>query len=171
MKKLAIKPFLFYPIPFGFYHRHAFHQHCFGFQETATNGSVYLSYIGRISLLFAPPDLFRVQDWFENSCPVSCLFCCGALFLAYPISIEYSGWQNSSRLTDSAKSPYGSPAPGFSSRTAILANRYWLKGEVARQWIKAISLERAILLFTALLRFLCHPLVFPWQTQREKLPS
>ncbi|MCB0593377.1 MAG: sensor histidine kinase [Lewinellaceae bacterium] len=122
------------------------------FQEGRHQWLAYLSYAGRISLLFAPVLIFSgFRDWLEKQLPrILLILLWSFCFLAYPYLIEYSGWQKFIAPADLGKVAVRIAGTWvLVAEAAILANRYWLKGEVARQWIKRISLERAILLLAA----------------------
>ena len=123
------------------------------FQEGRHEWLVYLSYAGRISLLFAPVLFFcGFRKWLRRQLPAIPLtllwiFC----FLAYPYLIEFLGWQALIAPSDLGKVAVRITGTCFLvAELAIQLNNYWLKIEGARQWVKRISLEKAILLLAAL---------------------
>ena len=123
------------------------------FQDGRHQWLVYLSYTGRISLLFAPVLIFcGFRKWFEKQLPIiPFILVWSFCFLAYPYWLEYAGWQNILSPTDLGKVAVRITGAWFLvSEIAILFNRYWLEGKVARQWINRISLESALLLLAAL---------------------
>ncbi len=121
-------------------------------QEGRQEWPVYLAYAGRLSLLFAPVLVFcGFRRWLQEQLPLSAYvglwaFC----FLAYPYLIEVPGWQAFIASPGMGKVAVRLTGAWFlATELALLLNYYWLKGQARRQWVKKISLEKGILLFTA----------------------
>lgn len=122
-------------------------------QENRHEWPVYLSYISRGCLLFAPVLAFSgFRQRLRQQLPtISFVLLWGFCFLAYPYLLEALGWQEWIASGALGKVAVRSTGAWFLiAELAILVNHYWLEGKAARLWARKISLEKGILLFTAL---------------------
>ena len=122
------------------------------FLEGRQEWAVYLSYVGKTGLLFAPVLAFagfREQLQERLSLPAFILlwaFC----FLAYPWLTELSGGYRFIDASDKGLVAVRSTGAWFlATELAIQLNNFWLGRKRLRRWAERISLEQGILLLTA----------------------
>ena len=122
------------------------------FLEGRQEWAVYLAYVGKTGLLFAPVLAFagfREQLQERLSLPAFILlwaFC----FLAYPWLTELSGGYRFIDASDKGLVAVRSTGAWFlATELAIQLNNFWLGRKRLRRWAERISLEQGILLLTA----------------------
>ena len=118
---------------------------------------VYLNNVIRFGLVFSPVLLFiGFRDWLKKHLPLLLFSLLWAMaFLAYPKLVEVLNWHEIIADGDLGKAMSRATGTGFLAvELIILANDYWNKKATYFKWIQKLSLEKGIMIFTALFSIL-----------------
>lgn len=120
--------------------------------ENRHEWAVYLSCMASASVLFAPALAFcRFRKWARRQLPVLAfvlLWC--FFFLAYPLLAVFWGWFELIAPGDKGRVAVWITGAWFlAAELILLMDHFWLEGKAAPRWARQLSLEKGILLFTA----------------------
>lgn len=123
------------------------------FQENNHSWLAYLGYVVMGVVTFLPPLLFATfrKFLFRNLHIVLFVLLWAILFILYPNRLEWLNWHE--KMTNPAYGKIMIRACGFwflATELILLANHYWSERIKEQQWIKQLSVEKVVLIFTAI---------------------